>query len=94
LRDADGIVLGGIRTPLVDVPLDVLSGEPTPGSVACSLFGSTTPLSPARIGELYKSADEYLSAFGASADAAVAAGFVLPEDREALLSTADPARVP
>lgn len=94
VRDADGIVLGGIRTPLVDAPLDVLSGEPTPGSVACSLFGSTTPLSPARIAELYPSADAYLAAFGEAADAAVAAGFVLPEDREALLATADPSRVP
>ncbi len=29
-RDADGIALGGVRTPPVDVPIDVLSGLPGP----------------------------------------------------------------
>src|SRR3546814_19276495 len=30
-RDPDGIAIGGIRTPPVDVPVDVLTGEPGPG---------------------------------------------------------------
>lgn len=94
VRDADGIVQGGIRTPLVDVPVDVLSGAPVAGSVACTLFGSTTPLAPARISELYASEDAYLGAFTTAADAAISAGFVLEDDREALLSKAQPERVP
>ena len=93
-RDPDGIVRGGIRTPLVDVPVDVLSGDPAPdGPLHCLLFGSTKPLPRARVGELYADRAAYLSAYEAAADAAVEAGFVLPEDREALLAHAQPDRV-
>jgi hypothetical protein len=93
-RDRDGIVRGGVRTPLVDVPVDVLSGDPAPdGPLHCLLFGSTTPLPESRIAELHVDRAAYLSAFEASADAAVSAGFVLPEDRDALLAYAQPERV-
>lgn len=93
VRDADGIVLGGIRTPLVDVPVDVLSGEPAGGSIACTLFGSTTPLSAARLAELYASPQAYLDAYAESAANAIAAGFVLEGEKAALLAAAAPARV-
>jgi len=90
-RDENGIVTGGIRTPQVDVPVATLSGEAVEGaSIACLLFGSTTPLPAERLTELYPSADEYLDAYTEAADAAVEAGFVLEEDREALLDDADP----
>ena len=93
--DDDGIVAGGIRTPLVDVPVDRLSGEASPeASVACLLFGSTTPLADDRLAELYPDADTYLAAFEASADEVIAAGFVLDDDRDALLAEAQPDRIP
>jgi hypothetical protein len=93
-RDADGIVLGGIRTPLVDVPVDVLSGVAAPGSATiCILSGSTVPLSEARLAELYASRDDYVQRYAASADAVIAAGFVLEADREALIDESDPSRV-
>ena len=93
-RDRDGIVRGGIRTPLVDVPVDVLSGDPAPdGPLHCLLFGTTTPLPQGRIAERYPDRAAYLAAFEESADASVAAGFVLPDDREALLAYAQPDRV-
>lgn len=92
-RDEDGIALGGIRTPLVDVPLDTLSGAPQESAVACMLFGSTTPLAAERVAELYASSRAYLDAYAASADAAIQAGFVLDDDRDALLDMADPSRV-
>ena len=92
-RDDDGIALGGIRTPLVDVPLDTLSGAPQEGAVACMLFGSTTPLAPDRVAELYASPEAYLDAYAAAADAAVEAGFALDDDRGALMDMADPSRV-
>jgi Alpha/beta hydrolase domain len=95
VRDPDGNVRDGIRTPLVDVPVDTLSGDPAPdGPLHCLLFGSTTPLPDTRVAELHGDRAAYLDAFEASADAAVDAGFVLPEDREALLSYAQPARLP
>ena len=94
LRDQDGIALGGIRTPHVDVPVDKLSGESAPGGpIACLLFGSTTPLPADRIAARYASADAYLEAFTQAADATIRAGFMLAEDRAAVLADADPARV-
>lgn len=95
LRDDDGIALGGIRTPLVDVPVDVLSGDPSPTATAvvCILSGSTTPLPPEYLLTRYASTDDYAAQFEASADEAIAAGFVLEADREALLAYADPSRV-
>jgi hypothetical protein len=93
IRDADGIVEGGIRTPLVDTPVDVLSGEPVGTTLACSLFGSTTPLPAARIAELYASPQAYLDAYAEAAGVAIAAGHVLTEDEDALLAEADPSAV-
>jgi hypothetical protein len=93
-RDADGIARGGIRTPPVDVPVAALSGVPGPvGSTICLLLGSSTPFSAARLAQLYPSRDEYLQRFGADADRAIKAGFVLPEDRAALLAFAEPSRI-
>ena len=94
MRDEDGIATGGIRTPPVDVPVETLSGEAVEGaSIACLLFGSTMPLREGRLAELYPSADAYLEAYEEAADAAVGAGFVLEEDRQALLDAADPSAI-
>jgi hypothetical protein len=94
LRDDDGIALGGIRTPPLDVPVDVLSGEPGEGgSITCMLFGSTTPLSDERIAELYDSRADYETKYEASANTTIGAGFVLETDRSALLDYAQPDRV-
>lgn len=94
-RDADGIAVGGIRTPPVDVPVTVLSGEQGPKpSPICTLSGSESPLPVERLAQLYPSSAEYLERYQAGADAAIQAGFVLPEDRDALLAYADPSAVP
>ena len=60
----------------------------------CRLFGRSIPLSAERLAELYPSRAGYLAAYAEATDRAVAAGFVLPEDREAVLGEADPAVVP
>jgi hypothetical protein len=93
-RDEDGIVLGGIRTPLVDAPVDVLSGQPrAASSVACFLSGSTDPLAADRLRTRYESRAAYLDEYTKATDAVIASGFVLPEDRERLLAAAQPDRV-
>jgi hypothetical protein len=93
-RNADGIALGGIRTPLVDVPVAALSGAPGPTpSTICLLLGSTKPFSAARLAQLYPSRAAYVRRYDADADATIKAGFVLPEDRAALLAFAEPARI-
>ncbi len=93
-RDADGIALGGIRTPPVDVPVAVLSGAAGPDpSTICLLLGSTKPLPAARLAELYPSRAAYLRRYRARTDATIKAGFALPDDRAALLGFAEPSRV-
>jgi hypothetical protein len=87
--DRHGIACGGVRTPAVDVPTQVLSGRAWPGaSIGAGLFGSTTPLPG--VEQLYASVDAYLTAYAAATDAAIAAGFVLADDRDALLAEARP----
>lgn len=93
MRDADGIALGGLRTPPVDVPVDVLSGVPVGTSLECMLFGSTAPLSDARIAMLYTSRADYQARYAASVDATIGAGLVLEDDRAALEAYAQPERV-
>ena len=95
VRDANGIIEGGIRTPVVNVPVDVLSSNSAPGgSVACVLAGSTIPLPASVLAAKYPSRQAYLSEFTKSADAAVASGFVLPQDKAELLSEVQPQRIP
>jgi hypothetical protein len=94
-RDADGIALGGIRTPPVDVAAAVLSGAPGPNpSVICLLLGSTRPLSMARLAQLYPSRDAYAERYEDAADTVIEQGFVLRADRSTLLAFADPSRIP
>src|SRR5262249_53673301 len=78
VRDGDGIAQGGLRTPPVDVPVDVLSGVPGPNpDVICILLGSTQPLSDARLAELYPSRAAYTQEYDDAADRTIQAGYVL-----------------
>ena len=80
--DANGNVLGGIRTPSVDAPIVKLSGLGQTGSSFCFLFGTTVPLSDARLSALYPTQRAYVSAVARSARAALRDGFLLrPEAR-------------
>lgn len=88
VRDEHGNAIGGIRTPPVDVPLATLSGEPQDGPVICSLFGSTTPFDVATLTALHGTREAYLAAFEASLAEAIASGFLLEDDRAAMLAEA------
>lgn len=88
VRDADGIVRGGIRTPDVDAPVATLTGEGSAASVFCSLFGQEIPFSTERLAELYPSHDVYVDQVTRSADEALDAGFLLESDRDALVAAA------
>jgi len=94
VRNADGIAMGGIRTPPVDVPVAALSGAPGPNpAVICLLLGSTKPFTSARLAQLYPSRAAYLKQYQAAVDATIRAGFALPEDRAALVAFAQPSVV-
>jgi len=93
--DSHGNVIGGVRTPAVDVPVSTLSGAAPPGAtVICSLFGSTTAFSPAELVTLYHTKSDYLAAYTASLDRAIADGFILPADRAPLLAQAAQVQLP
>lgn len=84
-RDELGNVLGGIRTPAVDVPISTLSGEPAPGANdLCSLFGSTVAFDRATLDALYPTVEEYVSAYAHSLGKAVEAGHILRPEADAL----------
>jgi Alpha/beta hydrolase domain len=93
VRDERGIVVGGIRTPAVDVPIAVLTGETQAESIICRLFGQTIPFTPDVLAELYPTHEEYVAAVTESADAAVDAGYLLPADRDAIVAEAESAQV-
>ncbi len=93
LRDADGNGLGGIRTPQLEAPIATYT-EQQSGSLLCALFGTTTPFTPARLQELYPQHADYVAAFDAAADAAVAAGFILAPDAALMKTSAAAADIP
>lgn len=94
-RDALGMAIGGVRTPPVDVPAAVQSGEAPPGSKAlCALFGSSRAFTPARLDALYGSKAQYLQRFYAATRQAVRAGYVLPADQAALQAQAQAVAFP
>lgn len=90
--DDVGNVLGGVRTPCVDAPAEMLSGLSDPdASRACLLFGRRRPASAAVLAERYPGgAADYLVAYERATDAAIEAGFVLADDRDELLADSHP----
>jgi Alpha/beta hydrolase domain len=93
--DQNGNVIGGVRTPAVDVPVSTLSGAAAPGSsVICSLFGSTVPFTQQMLVSLYGTKGHYLSKFTGDLDRAIAQGYLLPSERSALLAQARQVQFP
>jgi hypothetical protein len=83
LRDEHGNALGGVRLPHVEVPIAVQSGE---GPI--QLAGQTIPFDQAKLDRLYPDAQAYVDAVAVAAQAAVDAGFLLPDDAAALVQEA------
>jgi hypothetical protein len=87
--DDAGNVRGGVRTPCVDVPVDQLSGLAAPGANrVCMLFGRTVALAEDELRRRYPSRRDFLDAYTAATDAAIAAGVILTEDRDEVLADA------
>ncbi len=86
--DDQGNVLGGVRTPYVDAPAAVLSGLGQTGGSFCGLFGTTRLFTAEEMAALYVDETGYVEAVTASANAAVDAGFLLPEDAELIIQWA------
>ena len=94
-RDARGNAIGGIRLPAVAAPIETLAGEFEPGkSVICLLFGSRAPFTAATLKQLYPTHADYVAKVKVAADAAVAAGFLLPPDAQEIEQVAQSAKIP
>ena len=91
-RDPDGNALGGIRTPFVDAPRAALTGETNEGGTFCGLFGTTRAFDAATLARRYPSQEAFLAQFRRSANQAVRAGFLLPEEAKRMVAAA--AQVP
>jgi Alpha/beta hydrolase domain len=76
--DANGNVLGGIRTPAVDAPVATLSG--VGGTPPCDLGGSTVPFTPSQLKVLYPNHRKFVSAWTKATNSAHAAGFLTDAD--------------
>jgi alpha/beta hydrolase family protein len=78
---ADGIVLGGIRTPAVDAPVAKLSGlGQTGGTQFCNIFGTTVPFTNQQLSARYHSHGGFTVAWILATIESARAGFLRPVD--------------
>ncbi|WP_282596011.1 alpha/beta hydrolase domain-containing protein [Spongiibacter thalassae] len=80
--DQHGNALGGLRLPVMDVPVATYLGS------TCFLFGQSFPFSLATNSTLYNSEDDYIEKFNESVNSAVSNGFLLREDAEDMMRRA------
>ncbi len=87
LRDPDGNAKGGVRLPQLAVPTARYSGESTAEGY-CELTGSAVAFTEAQLARRYPTPDAYADDFTDAVEAAVDAGYLLPEDATDLLAGA------
>lgn len=86
-RDVNGNALGGVRSPLIDMPLYRFYGQMQTGATtyASSDAGSMGKLPDTTINSLYSgSCNTYLSKFNTAADAAVTGRYLVKSDADNL----------
>ena len=98
VTDANGNVEGGIRTPAVQVPVATLSGlgNSGPGPEAafiCSLLGTTTSFSAAKLAALYPTHAQFVLEWASATAADALAGFIRPADAVNLVAAAQASSV-
>ena len=91
--DPFGNVMGGVRSPFVDVPTAQWSGTST-GPSFCSIAGHEKAFDAARLKTLYPSLPRYAKAVRENVEALIAARFITPEDGTKLVADAAKARIP
>jgi hypothetical protein len=97
MKDENGNSIGGVRSPDVDVPTKMLSGDPAAsggGSLFCFLFGSTTPFTADQLMKLYPTHDAYVTKVKESAGKLRQAGFLLEPEESGFVADAQKAPVP
>ena len=91
--DAFGNVMGGVRSPFVDVPTATWSGAST-GESFCFIAGHEKPFDPGRIKELYRDQNTYERKVTANVQKLVKERWITRADGNELIAEAKRARVP
>lgn len=93
--DVHGNLLGGVRSPVVDVPIATYYGGGASNLTACSQVGGRLPLTgttevfdPLKLAALYPTVNDYLTQLQGAVTAALAAGTLLPEGAADLMRRA------
>jgi hypothetical protein len=87
-KDDFGNTTGGIRTPYLDAPAALLSGDVNEGERFCNLFGTTQLFDAATMASLYVDKAGYIQAVAKATDEAVSKGFLLEIDGERIKAAA------
>jgi hypothetical protein len=92
-HDADGNVLGGVRSPQVDAPIAALGGVGNTGSTGlsaafCRLFGTTIAFTPTQLAAHYENHRQFVSRWNQAARRAVKGGYLLEADANELKASA------
>jgi hypothetical protein len=88
VRDANGLTIGGARSPQVDAPIAAVTGQSGGGPSFCFLFGTTVPFSAIHLNTLYPGHSQFVSAWARAIHRDISSGFLLPSDGAELLHSA------
>ena len=91
--DRWGNVVGGLRSPYLDVPTSTWYGSST-GPSFCAIAGHEVPFSHDLLQEIYPSHAAYVKAVTKDTNALVKQGFITGYDGAALIKEAQAAQVP
>lgn len=91
--DASGNIVGGVRSPAVDVPVATLTGAVNSPDF-CELAGTTTPLTTAQLDADYPTHAAFVAAWSADVDRLVAQGYLASADGTNLIAAAKASTVP
>jgi hypothetical protein len=81
-RDSDGNAIGGLRLPIIQVPVAAYNGE------ACVVGGTTVTFSPERLAELYPTHQSYVEQMLVATDEAVESRLLLCRDAQTIMRKA------
>lgn len=85
--DEHGNVLGGVRSPWVDVPTSTWFGNST-GESFCRIAGHEVPFENAKLKQLYPTRDAYVKAITVDVKKLVAQGHLMKEDGDDMIAEA------
>jgi hypothetical protein len=83
VRDANGLVVGGLRDSFIQVPVALNTSQ------GCPFWGTYTPWTAAKIDSMYPTHADYVSQVTAWDNYEVSKGWLLPQDRNSDVAAAE-----